>query len=48
LLPSTCCSVEPGIYLPEFGVRSEINLLVYERDLEITGVPAQMEITPLL
>lgn len=48
LLPSTCCSVEPGIYLPEFGVRSEINLLVHERDLEITGVPAQMEITPLL
>jgi Xaa-Pro aminopeptidase len=48
LLPSTCCSVEPGIYLPEFGVRSEINLLIHERDLEITGVPAQMEITPLL
>ena len=48
LLPATCCSVEPGIYLPEFGVRSEVNLLVYERDLEVTGVPAQMEITPLL
>lgn len=48
LLPSTCCSIEPGIYLPEFGVRSEINLLVHERDLEVTGVPAQMEITPLL
>jgi Xaa-Pro dipeptidase len=48
LLPSTCCSVEPGIYLPEFGVRSEINLLVYERDLEVTGTPAQMEITALL
>lgn len=47
LLPGTCCSVEPGIYLPEFGVRSEINLLIGERDLEITGVPAQMEITPL-
>lgn len=48
LLPSTCCSVEPGIYLPEFGVRSEINLLIHEHDLEITGVPEQMEITPLL
>jgi Xaa-Pro aminopeptidase len=48
LLSSTCCSVEPGIYLPEFGIRSEINLLVHERDLEVTGVPAQMEITPLL
>ena len=48
LLPSTCCSVEPGIYLPEFGVRSEINLLIHERDLEMTGVPAQREITALL
>ncbi len=48
LLPSTCCSVEPGIYLPEFGVRSEINLLVHERTVEVTGVPEQKEITPLL
>lgn len=48
LLPSTCCSVEPGVYLPEFGVRSEVNLLIHERDVEVTGVPAQMEITPLL
>lgn len=48
LLPSTCCSVEPGIYLPNFGVRSEINLLIHERGVEVTGVPAQMEITPLL
>lgn len=48
LLPATCCSVEPGIYLPEFGVRSEINLVIHERDIEITGVPEQMELTPLL
>lgn len=48
LLPSTCCSVEPGIYLPASGVRSEINLLIHERDVEVTGVPAQTEIVPLL
>lgn len=48
LLPFTCCSIEPGIYLPEFGVRSEINLVIGERDIEVTGVPAQMELTPLL
>lgn len=48
LLPATCCSVEPGIYLPEFGVRSEINLVIHERDVEVTGVPEQMELTPLL
>jgi Xaa-Pro dipeptidase len=48
LLPFTCCSVEPGIYLPEFGIRSEINLLLHEREVEVTGVPEQTEITPLL
>lgn len=48
LLPATCCSVEPGIYLPEFGVRSEINLLISERTIEVTGIPEQREITPLL
>jgi Xaa-Pro dipeptidase len=48
LLPNTCCSIEPGIYLPEFGIRSEVNLLIHERDVEVTGVPAQTEITALL
>jgi Xaa-Pro dipeptidase len=48
LLPSTCCSIEPGVYLPEFGIRSEVNLLIHEREIEVTGVPAQTEITPLL
>ncbi len=27
ILPNTCFSVEPGIYLPEFGVRSEVDML---------------------
>src|SRR5438034_726236 len=48
LLPRTCCSVEPGIYLPEFGIRSEVNLLILEHDAEVTGVPPQQEIAPLL
>lgn len=48
LLPYTCCSVEPGIYLPEFGIRSEVNLLILEHDAEVTGVPAQESIVPLL
>jgi Xaa-Pro dipeptidase len=48
LLPRTCCSMEPGIYLPGFGIRSEVDLLILERDVEVTGVPAQQEITPLL
>jgi Xaa-Pro aminopeptidase len=48
LLPHTCCSVEPGIYLPEFGIRSEVNMLILEHDVEVTGVPVQEEIVALL
>ena len=28
VLPRTCFSIEPGIYLPEFGVRSEVNVYI--------------------
>jgi Xaa-Pro aminopeptidase len=48
LLPATCCSMEPGIYLPEFGIRSEVNLLVHELDVEVTGTPIQEEIVALI
>lgn len=38
LLPFTCFSVEPGIYLEgEFGVRSEVNMMTSERDARVTG-----------
>jgi Xaa-Pro dipeptidase len=37
LLPHTCFSVEPGIYLPEFGVRSEINMLTAPGKAWVTG-----------
>jgi Xaa-Pro aminopeptidase len=37
ILPNTLFSIEPGIYLREFGVRSEINLLVREGSAEVTG-----------
>jgi Xaa-Pro dipeptidase len=33
----TCFSVEPGIYLPRFGVRSEVNVFVGENDARVTG-----------
>jgi Xaa-Pro dipeptidase len=48
ILPGTCCSIEPGIYLPEFGVRSEINVLVHANTIEVTGVPIQEELIPIL
>ena len=37
ILPNTCFSVEPGIYLPDFGVRSEVNVLVHKGAAEVTG-----------
>ncbi len=37
LLPNTCFSIEPGIYLPEFGLRSEVNMLVRPSSAEVTG-----------
>jgi Xaa-Pro aminopeptidase len=37
LIPNTCFSIEPGIYLPEFGLRSEVNMLVREGSAEVTG-----------
>lgn len=37
VLPRTCFSVEPGIYLPEFGIRSEVNVYRGETSAEVTG-----------
>jgi Xaa-Pro aminopeptidase len=47
IVPHTCFSVEPGIYLPEFGVRSEVNVYVDEKEARVTG-DIQQEILPLL
>jgi Xaa-Pro aminopeptidase len=43
ILPYTCFSVEPGIYLPEFGVRSEVNMLTEPGRAVVTG-PIQTEL----
>ena len=37
VMPWTCFSVEPGIYLPHFGVRSEINMFVGDDEARVTG-----------
>ena len=37
ILPNSCFSIEPGIYLPEFGVRLEVDVLVREASAEVTG-----------
>ena len=37
ILPSTCFSVEPGIYLEKFGIRSELNMITTEERASATG-----------
>jgi Xaa-Pro aminopeptidase len=49
IIPRTCFSIEPGIYLEgKFGVRSEIDVYISERDAQITGQPVQTEIVAIL
>ncbi|MGE0682033.1 MAG: M24 family metallopeptidase [Candidatus Binatia bacterium] len=49
VLPGTCFSIEPGIYLAgEFGVRSEVNVYVTEREAIVTGTPMQTELVSIL
>ena len=49
IIPGVCFSIEPGIYLEgKFGVRSEINVYVSDKDIEVTGQPIQTEIIPIL
>ena len=47
LIPGTCNSVEPGIYLPEFGMRSEVNVYVGNGEARVTGA-VQKEVLALL
>jgi Xaa-Pro dipeptidase len=37
VIAGTCFSVEPGVYLPEFGIRSEVNVYVGEKQARVTG-----------
>ena len=48
LIPDIACSVEPGIYLNLFGMRSELNIYIGDRRAEVTTMPIQRHIVPLL
>jgi Xaa-Pro aminopeptidase len=49
VLPRTCFSIEPGIYLPEFGVRSEVNVFVdAQENVHVTGGSPQTNVVPIL
>ena len=43
IIPGICFSIEPGIYLPEFGVRSEIDVFMSE-DGPVVTTPVQREV----
>jgi Xaa-Pro aminopeptidase len=46
LLPGSGFTIEPGLYFETFGVRTEVNVFVADRNAELTG-PAQTKITEL-
>jgi len=37
IIAGSCFSIEPGIYLPEFGIRSEVNVFVGDGFAKVTG-----------
>jgi Xaa-Pro dipeptidase len=49
ILPRTCFSIEPGIYLPEFGIRSEVNVYIDKAGkVHVTGGPVQTVVVAIL
>lgn len=45
LLPGACFSIEPGIYLPEFGIRSEVDVfLARDGQVHVTAGEPQREV----
>ena len=49
IIPRTCFSIEPGIYLPEFGVRTEIDVYIDGRGgVHVTGGEPQTHLLPIL
>ncbi|MCC2640614.1 MAG: Peptidase, partial [Nitrospira sp.] len=49
LLPGTCFSIEPGIYLPrEFGIRSELDVYLSHADAMVYGQPVQTDLSAIL
>src|SRR5579864_328286 len=41
IIAGTCFSIEPGVYLPEFGIRSEVNVYVGQNEARVTGEKQQ-------
>lgn len=45
VIAGTCFSIEPGVYLPEFGIRSEVNVYVGPTSARVTGEVQQKLVT---
>ena len=49
LMARTCFSIEPGVYLKgTFGVRSEVDMYLSDKEAIVTGQPIQSEVIPIL
>ena len=49
LMARTCFSIEPGVYLKgKFGVRSEVDMYLSDKEAIVTGLPIQTEVIPIL
>jgi len=48
LISRTAFSIEPGIYLEEFGVRSEIDVYLCDDEVIVGGQPIQTTVIPIL
>lgn len=48
IVPGLCFSIEPGIYLKEFGIRSEIDVYIDGKEAKISGLPIQTEIANIV
>ena len=49
ILPRTLFTIEPGIYLTEFGIRSEVNVFIHaDGTVQVTGGPVQTEVVRIL
>ena len=51
LIPGVCFSIEPGIYLSDFGVRTEIDVFLAapgKDGVKVTTAPVQNQVLPLM
>ena len=48
IMPGLVFSIEPGIYLEEFGVRTEIDVYIDDEGVKVSGLPIQKDIVKIL